>query len=428
MNKNILKFASLVVGVQLAMGCSPDDYTYHDNNVVDVSTIDSIVLTPNHRMLVADGSAQLDLRPVLYTKEKNQIPDYRVKEEWLEYTSTSGMAITRYFSTSDASLIGKTLTIQVKMKGTDLVSEPVSFQIIAPLDSKYTSEIKIPVIFHIIQTTEDVEKFGGAYEQDRVALLLTKLNNMLSGAASVNPVGVNTHIRLEFAKYNQYGKKLTEPGIDRLTVREIDIANGYADLLEGNNMIWPVNSFMNIWLISDRKKEVEDFANTISENCMPHYVYAGTSAENRPEGIDWMEEPSDNVFQLNESGIIYKLQEVDEMDRSFTTEGAPANNELGYYVGRYLGLLPTCSYAEEPVTDYCDDTWDYFPDPLAINFNQAWYKRVENCYFRAENIMDDPRGTHNSVSKSQCERMRWILENCPERAAWKSDFAFVGKK
>lgn len=427
MNKNILKFMSLIAVILLAAACSPEGYDYHDNDIIDIATIDSVALVPNHVMVLADGHAQLDLRPRLFTKEKDLIPDNRVDEAWLEYNSSSDMKLTRYFSTADASLIGETVTVTVKIKGTNVVSEPVSFQVVAPLDKKYTSELRIPVIFHIIQTTEDVDKFGGSYAQDRIVLLLTKLNNMLSGAASVNPVGVNTRVRLEAALYNENGRKLTEPGINRLTMKEIDTTNSFSVMLNAQQMVWPADKYMNIWLISDRSKKIKDFANTISEICTPRYVYAGTSASGRPEGITWTEESPDVAFGIAESGIIYKLQELDEMERSFVTSGKPANNELGYYVGRYLGLLPTCSYKDVAVTDYCGDTHDYFVDTNAPGDNQAWYKEAYGCYFQAENIMDDPRGGHRSVSKNQCERIRWVLENSPERAAWKSDFAFTGK-
>jgi hypothetical protein len=59
--------------------------------------------------------------------------------------------------------------------------------------------------------------------------------------------------------------------------------------------------------------------------------------------------------------------------------------------------------------------------------NTDWYKTFDGCYFRAENIMDDSRGVHCSVSRDQAIRMRWFLNNCPARTAWKSDFAFTGK-
>lgn len=429
--RHILQHTLLILGLQLILCCSPDDYTYYDNENVDISTIDSVVLKPNQKILIADGYAQLDLRPVVFNKQGFQIPDSRVKEEWLEYTSPSGVTLSRYFSSSNGALIGQTITTQVKIKGTNIESQPFSFQVVAPLDPEYTTEITIPVIFHVIQTNEDIESYGGNYSREKIELQLEKLNNLFSGTSSVNPIGVNTHIRFQMAQYDQYGQKMLTPGINRLTIPDLDTTvttNGFADFLSTQHLVWPAEKYMNIWLISDRKGLVSEFANEVSNTCSPHYVYPGTPETGRMEGIEWAEFVENTTFLPKESGIIYKLQELDAIVREFTDNSGniSANNELAYYVGRYFGLLSTCTFDKrETGTDYCDDTMDYWGRDID-HFNNTWYKTINECYLRSENIMDDPTGLHISVSKKQYERIRWVLEHCPERAAWKNDFAFTG--
>lgn len=426
MNKNISGFLATVLVLQWLFGCTPDDESYRDNRIMELSRVDSVALVANHVMVLADGHAQLELYPRLFVHEGDQIPDERVNREWLDYVSESGQALSRYFSTTDAALIGQTITARLKIKGTGLESNPVTFCIAAPLEKEYISEIKIPVIFHIVQTVEDVESFGGTYRREQIEALLKKLNRMFDGSTTNNPVGVNTHIRLEPALYDLYGKKLLEPGINRLTVKEIDVENKYEDFLNQQHLIWPVEHYMNIWLISDRIGVVDDFGNDVSEWCRPYYVVPG--ATDRPEGIDWTEYAGEPL-KAREAGVIYKLQELDNIDRDFaSSNGLFANNELGYYIGRYLGLLPTCYIAGvETGGDFCEDTHDYCQDENAVGKNRTWYKEANGCYFRAENIMDDPRGGHCSVSREQCIRMRWVLNHCPGREAWKSDFAFTGK-
>ncbi|MFR7809988.1 MAG: hypothetical protein ACLU4N_12320 [Butyricimonas faecihominis] len=94
----------------------------------------------------------------------------------------------------------------------------------------------------------------------------------------------------------------------------------------------------------------------------------------------------------------------------------------------YLGLLPTWKESGGIPEDYCADTQKYFGnDAEGYKKNTTAYKLVKDCFFLAENIMDDPLGTHRSVSLQQSQRIRWILNNCPERSAWKSNFAFTGK-
>ena len=117
MNKNISGFIATVLGLQLLFGCTPDDETYRDNRIMDVSSVDSVALVANHVMVLADGHAQLELYPRLFTREGNQIPDERVNNEWLEYVSESGLALSRYFSTADAALIGQTVTARLKNTG-----------------------------------------------------------------------------------------------------------------------------------------------------------------------------------------------------------------------------------------------------------------------------------------------------------------------
>jgi len=414
----------MVSGALLLFACTPEDYTYRDNRVMDVSCVDSVALVANHVMVVADGYAQLELFPKLFTRNGDQLPDDRVKTEWLEYVSESGDALSRYFSTPDAGLAGQSVTARLRIRGTALESNPVTFRIVAPLPAEYTSEIRIPVVFHICQTMEDVESFGGEYKREQIGSLLEKLNHMLDGSTTHNPVGVNTHIRLEPALYDPYGKKLAEPGINRSTVKKIGAENRYEDFLTQQHLIWPAEHYLNIWLISDREMAVDDFGNKISALCRPYYVMPGT--EGLPEGIAWKEYAGETLAAC-ESGIIYKLQELDNIDRDFLNGSGFANNELGYYLGQYLGLLPTCHLYDGSMTDYCEDTHDYGRDEQAAGNNETWYKEANGCYFRAENIMDDPRGTHCSVSREQCIRMRWVLNHCPGREAWKSDFAFTGK-
>ncbi len=425
MTKKIIRLFGMPLILQVLTACSPDDYTYHDNSVMNVEDIDHIELIANQKMVLADGRAQLELYPRLFTKDNNQIPDDRVQDNWLEYSSENGIALKRFFSTSDASLIGKEIKAKLKIRGTGLESNTVSFRVVAPLENRYTSDIRIPVIFHIIQTTEDVESLGGAYKQEQIEQILRKLNYMFSGETTQNPVGVDTHIRLIPAVYGPDGSRLAEPGINRLTLKEIDSANNYEDFLQEHKLIWPAERYMNIWLISDRSRGSSEFVR-ISNQSAPRYI--SPEVQDAPEGIEWKVYQNE-ALEAKDLGILYKLQELDNIDRDFRYSAfEPGYNEIGYYVGLYLGLLPTCDYMNsENFTDYCDDTLNYTRDESKPGNNELWYKESEGCYFRAENIMDDPTGGHCSVSREQCIRMRWVLNNCPGRLAWKSTFAFDGK-
>lgn len=406
-------------------GCSDEQFPYHDLTDMSLDRVARVELIANQHRVLADGKAAIELRPRLYTSAGRLIPDERVKPEWLEYSSPQGVKLSRLFSTADASLIGDTITAVLHIKGTHLTSNEVRFAVAAPISAEYQSEINIPVVFHVIQTTEDVEAFGGAYRQEQIAQVLRKLNRMLSGETTANPIGVDTRIRLVAAKYRPDGTAMPEPGIDRFVSKEVKPDNDYEDYLVENRLIWPAADYLNIWLVSDRKTS-GNFPG-VSNLCTPRYL-AGEVTDTLP-GINWAA-TTPKAFKPYEIGLFYKIQELDNIDRSYRVNTYEAGyNEIGYYLGAYFGLLPTFNFREAATgNDFCDDTINYFSDSSVPGSNETWYKTAQGCYFRAENIMDDPTGGHCSVSLDQCVRMRWVLEHCPNRAAWKSSFALTGTR
>lgn len=122
--KNIILKYTLFLATILVLGaCKDDTITYADVDIIDPVTIDSIGLMANHTMLVADGYAQIDLRPFAYNKKRNEkrtaISDLRLQESFFEYTTNiPGLKLNRKFSTKDADLIGKEITVKVIVKAT----------------------------------------------------------------------------------------------------------------------------------------------------------------------------------------------------------------------------------------------------------------------------------------------------------------------
>ncbi len=359
------------------------------------------------------------------------MPNTRIDDDWIEYTTdTPGVTAGRTISISDASLTGKQVTVKAKIKTTGKTSEPITFTVVAPKKEQYADVRNIPVIFHILQTKDDIDNYGGEFKLERIEMQLKRINNMLSGAISKNPVGVNSNIQLVMAVYDQYGNRLVEPGVERTTIADGAFqkkdGSDIDSLLLAERLLWPSDKYLNIWLVSDRKGVVSDFANDVTAKCSPTYVYDG--AKDMPKGLT-LATYADETLTPSQAGIIYKLSQLDVSERSFYVSNnnkKQGNNELGYYLGLYYGLLPTCNYRNtKATTDYCDDTMDYAA--TSTGGNQDWYKTMDGCYFRAENIMDDPRGVHCSVSQDQAIRMRWFMDNCPGRNQYKSDYATTGK-
>lgn len=422
---------ALIATAMLTVACTPDEEIFHDNSKVDASIIDSVSIVPNQKVLIADGNAQIEMQPTVFTTSGNEVPDARVDDEWMEFISdTPGITPGRTISVSDEALVGRTVTVRARIKSTGKTSEPVSFTIIASKQQQYAQQLNIPVIFHVMQTEDDIDNYGGEFKLERIEMQLKRLNNMFSGAISHNPVGVNSNIKFVMATYDPYGNRLVEPGVERKTIADGAFSkkdgSDIDSLITAERLLWPADKYLNIWLVSDRKGIVSDFANDVTAKCAP--IYVTPSATDLPKGLALTAYDGQELTAM-QSGVIYKLSELDVTERNFFVSSSNKKqgyNELGYYIGLFYGLLPTCNYRNtKAATDYCDDTIDYAA--TSTGGNQDWYKTMDGCYFRAENIMDDPRGVHCSVSQDQTLRMRWVMNHCPGRMQWKSEYATTGK-
>lgn len=425
--KRIL-YTLVAIFIGCIISCTPDKDEVLEMGLVDMDHIKDIKLRTSHYQLLANGKAQLEFNPLLTTKDGFTVQDSRVDHSQIEYYTSTGETLPKVFSTSDKSLIGKEINVHAKIKGADLSSNTVTFTISDPSVSDTYTEITIPVIFHLIQSNQDIAGYGGEIPMERIHLLIDKINNTFSGNVSTNAMGVDTKIRFKAAVYDPYKNKLQEPGINRIYVEKVTDAakDQYKTFIKDQKALWPYDKYLNVWLISDRENEYDKFFYTISRTCIPRYIATEADPAKIPEGLTLSSLPENWTPVPNEVGILYKLQSIQTMVRSF---GEKNENELVNGFGYYLGLLPTwgTSSSAKP-QDYCSDTHKYYGnDNEGYNKNQTAYKLVGDCFFLAENIMDDPVGVHRSVSQQQAQRMRWILNNSPERSAWKSDYAFTGR-
>ena len=425
--KRIL-YTLVVIFIGCIISCTPDKDEVLEMGLVDMDHIKDIKLRTSHYQLLTNGKAQLEFNPLLTTKDGFTVQDSRIDHSQIEYYTSTGETLPKVFSTSDKSLIGEKINVHAKIKGVDLTSNTVTFTISDPSVSDTYTEITIPVIFHLIQSNQDIAGYGGEIPMERIHLLIDKINNTFSGNVSTNAMGVDTKIRFKAAVYDPYGNKLQEPGINRIYVEKVTDAakDQYKTFIKDQKALWPYDKYLNVWLISDRENEYDKFFYTISRTCIPRYIATETDPAKIPEGLTLSSLPENWTPVPNEVGILYKLQSIQTMVRSF---GEKNENELVNGFGYYLGLLPTwgASSSAKP-QDYCSDTHKYYGnDNEGYNKKQTAYKLVGDCFFLAENIMDDPVGVHRSVSQQQAQRMRWILNNSPERSAWKSDYAFTGR-
>lgn len=425
MKKILYSLAIIFTGYLIS--CSPDKYDVQKMGIVDMEQVKEIRLRTSHFQLLADGKAQLEFSPLLLTKEGYEIADSRVDHSRIEYYTSSGERLQKTFSTSDKALIGKEIQVSAMIKGRDITSNAVAFTVVDPAVVDSYTEMTIPVVFHLIQSKDDITAYGGEVSMERIHLLLDKINHTFSGEVSRNATGVDTKIRFKPAEYGPYGNKLPEPGINRIYVDKVidESKDQYKTFIDKQKALWPYEHYLNVWLISDRNAEYKTFYSMITTRCTPRYTIGEANLTGQPQGLtlspvaeDWKPVPC-------EVGILYKLQSIYTMARTF---GATSENELVSAFGYYLGLLPTWKASGSKPEDYCMDTHKYFGNDVnGYKKNVTEYKLIKDCFFLSENIMDDPVGIHRSVTLQQSQRARWILNHCPERSAWKSNFAFTGK-
>lgn len=412
----------------LCFACTPDRYEFHEMEPMDMANIGQIKLCLSHDRLLADGKAEIEFTPMLTTKDSAAVDDSRVNHDLIEYRTLSGETLPKNYSTANASLIGKEIKVYASVRGYDLISDTVTFTVTDPSPVNAFEEITIPIVFHIIQSEDDITSYGGEVPQERINRLLDKINNTFSGAVSNNATGVDTKIRFKAAQYDPHRNKLNEPGINRIyvdTVKDVG-KDEYASFIAQQNAMWDYTKYLNIWMLSDATGEYQTFYRTITTKCTPRYVTDAADIEHAPEGLELSEKTADWTPVANEVGIVYKLQSAFSMVRDF---GESEDNELTNCLGIYLGLLPTWGSSETQIPeDYCTDTQSYYgKSNYYESINNSTYKRMGDYYFLSENIMDDPTGTHRSVSVQQAQRMHWVLQHCPERSCWKSDYAFTGE-
>lgn len=427
-NKYILFITVLLVVVT---SCEESGFDYSESNI-ELNSITGIKIYPNHYYLQADGKATIEINTTLFrTKDSIRVLKDRFDMSAVEYFDIKGNKLNgNEYSTNDASMIDKTVQIYAKVNG--IISDTVKFEVKPPVAEDAYNEITIPVIFHVVQAENDINVYGGELPAYKVNKKLEQLNYAFSGELSRNPVGVDTKIRFKAAKFSPNGGELTEIGINRVTIDGIiNSENKYVDLITdaSNKLNWPTDKYLNIWLISDSKGIYENFSNSITKHCNPSAYVAGTDLTDKPEGLSLSEVASADAWtpEPKHTGIIFKL----ELLNKFQFEpGDYADNDLTYAVGEYLGLLSNFNrhyYDHVIADDHCDDTFN-FNNRNGNNQSNKFIKKDDKYYsFLSENIMDDQQGLHRSVSKDQLKRMRWVLENCLGRSAWKSKFAFEGK-
>lgn len=412
--------------IQMFFGaCTKDDFQYKIEQGPGLK-IDSIAFSTGSSSLIADGESALDFIIQAYSKRKVTIegverdsmvliPEDRIPASDKKVFDNNGAEVGLSFSTTATSPVN--ISFYAKIGETQSAAQEVIIK--APHEAY--SKIVIPVIFHVFELNKTDSKRYPWYlelKQEKLEELITGLNAIFNRQGTRAPNGMSANVEFVLATTDPSGKALEKPGRNTY---------GYAstfdwgwssfnavDLIKNNSerLLWDATKYLNVWVL-------------------PSVVYYGGLNTTRPSytlsadplpGIDMQQVSSASEVPLTEPEGVGLMVGRDEFNSSLR---GPAPN-LAYRFGTFYGLFQTYTYDWDPsVTDYCGDTQKF----SLGQYRDIYKKSPDGILFRAENIMDatfidfNVEGGQNLVSRvntitaDQAARIRYVLENCPERMA-----------
>lgn len=433
---------SILLGFLLFISCSPEDVKIL-NNSVDVKDIIKIELRADHKTLIPLEGLKMDFHVLAYsskefvkydTEEKADtlyfkeetiqdtflIPADMIPEGFIKVYDESGKELKDMsFSTTDTTI----RTYHFQAKAGDLVSNVIDIQTRKVPQEDYP-EVVYPVIFHVIVPPASA---GPSYEvssQDLQAKL-DRMNNIFNRLVTTNPNGGNIKIKFCLAEYDNKGNQLLERGKNLVQLTE-KLANQKAyEAYINQNLIWDPNKYLNIWLakFSGSWNSVGTYTYVAKA---PTVILRGNSIPGiSAKAVD--KYTAADVTAYSEVGVMMNYSE-------FLSPNSWTSNtfEPAMAMGLFFGLNKT-KLTKNPTgigydNDYCPDTYYYYDDSNVIYKSTSWDEDQEDPveYFTSFNIMED-FSRKNSITADQASRMRQVIEKCPSRWSYKSQWAFTGK-
>ena len=396
-NRLMHKLAATLIPVtllSLLSSCVPESVVPADTSIPRLGKVDSIALKSSSPLLLSDPLNYVELTPVLYRREQDgtirQLPRELYDSPEITIIDASGQSVDRVYR-ARAGFVGN-VTFTARLEGSSTpVSNPITVKVVTP--PKLPAVKEIPVIFHVIQGRDELNKLGIKFDPTKIERHLTKLNHLFSGEIDRGAVGVDSRIRFVPVFKGPNGLTLQDPGIDQVILdTPVDISEDgtKAFFEEQTSVQWDHSKYFNIYL----------FSNFDATGSMFHYIY---------ENLEQFEPVTQH------KGVYYVMQDLDRLDRGFRP-GSAQTDEISTYIARYMGLLPTNNPYED---DQCADTVDYYHGKVWYGENKTKYKETADHFFLSRNVMDDRAGLHTYISADQAQRLHNALENYPYLSMWR---------
>lgn len=427
--------------------------------------ISKIELRSDHKTLVPNGVCKMGFHTLVYAKRKVMsygrdeetkefygkeieeeflVPADQVPADFLKiYDSKGNVLEDDYYSTTKDA---PGTVLEFYAKGGNIESNHLNITIREIPEENY-DEIVIPVVFHILVPPASATP---AYDLsvDFLRQQLQRVSDAFNRKITTDPNAGNAKILFKLADYDLNGLKMQEPGKNVENISTSDYTamgtssnktKAYLSYILENwrSLIWDPNKYLNIWLAKFTTSTSTTGTTTSYQVWPPMVMHSDYDMMSIP-GLDFEYKDSftlEDVEDCREVGFMVNLSAL------YTPTAVQGSNEfsLATPMAEFLGILQTrCDLYdylnEDGDSDYCPDTYSFdygfYPSVFKANNLDGQPENDPNRpleYFTSFNVMDI-YSYKNSLSVDQTRRLRKVLEQCPSRWFYKSDWAFTGEE
>lgn len=462
-NENVMRYIIVFLITMLFLtSCEKEESVIFDLNI-SPDEISRIELRGDHKTLVPNGVNKMGFRTFVYAKRKVMaygrdedtkefygkeieeeflVPSDQLPADYVKVYDGNGKVVegNYYSTTTDAP----GTVLQFYAKGGNLESNRLDITIRELPDESY-EEIVIPVVFHILVPPATAAP-GYDLSVEFLEGQLQRVSDAFNRKITTDPNAGNAKVVFKLATYDYNGLKMQEPGKNIVDISATDFtAMGTSStkttqylayiLNKKKTLIWDPNKYMNIWVARFTTSTSTTGASTSYRMLAPSVIHSDYDLESIP-GLTMKHMDSFTVNDVTDCRDVGFMVNLAALLSPSTVQG---KNEfsLATPVAEYFGILQTrCdkySYLNpDGDSDYCPDTYsfDYGYYPTVYKGNNL-DGQPENDptrpmeYFTSFNVLD-MYSYKNSLSVDQVKRLRMVLERCPSRWAYKSDWAFTG--
>lgn len=455
--KKIIQYVMIAI---LFCACAKEKTVILDFEAL-LDDISRIELRADHKTLLPNGEAKMELYPFVYGKkevmkysktEEGEYTSEMVEEEYLipndqlpkggvrVYDAAGNVVENNFYSTTSATP-GTVLTFYAKAGNVE--SNRLAITVRSLPDESY-EEIVVPVVFQMLLSPASS---GPTYDisQEYMEKILKEVNNIFNRRMTTDPNGGNVKVTFKLATYTPSGMRLQEAGknvinlsasnikyIEDESASSSNLSAGYDKFIVRykSTCIWDPTRYLNIWL-TRFSTSTSDLGTYSYKSAVPTVIHS-----------DYVEEPiaglnlevKDNFTLSDVTSCLQVGVLINYM--TFLNPSVQGTNTftLATVLGNYYGLSFTDQNQNnkwvDGDNDFCDDTYSFYSSySSSIYKNTRLYKEdAEGTYewFTSFNVMDS-YSRKNSISVDQALRMRKVLKQCPSRWAYKSDWAFTGE-